>query len=172
MAWSTAARRSGLTLGEPRSTSETRDLETPARSATSRMVGRGAGCSPLTCIRGLRGVGWNDLPNELSSRPRPGRGADTLESGIRRRSLDIGRRRRNAVLVGTIHNIPILSNLLFGSRRSGDERQYVTGDGVRPVQPGVPGRPVPGVPLDARRGPGVLQREVELVGAVPVLRRP
>ena len=62
--------------------------------------------------------------------------------------------------------------LSFVSRRSGDERQHVTGDGVRPVQPGVPGRPVPGVPLDARRGAGVLQREVELVGAVPVRGRP
>src|ERR1051326_8624655 len=55
MARSTAARRSALTFGEPRSTSETRDLETPARSATSRMVGRGAGSSPLTGIGDLRG---------------------------------------------------------------------------------------------------------------------
>src|SRR5947209_14212253 len=46
MAWSTAARRSALTFGEPCSTRETRDLETPARSATSRMVGREADGSP------------------------------------------------------------------------------------------------------------------------------
>src|SRR5258705_9738179 len=103
MAWSTAALRSGLTFGEPRRTRETRDLETPARSATSRMVGRGAGCSPLTCIRGLRGDGWNDLPNELSSRPRSGPGADALEPGIRRRDLDRSRRPRDPLAVGTIH---------------------------------------------------------------------
>ena len=41
-----------------------------------------------------------------------------------------------------------------------------------PFSAGVPGRPVPGVPVDARRGAGVLQREVELVGAVAVRRRP
>ena len=57
------------------------------------------------------------------------------------------------------------------ARRSGNEHHHVTGHGVRPVQPGVPGRPVPGVPLDARPGPGVPQREVELVGPVPVRGR-
>src|SRR5436190_6011265 len=87
MAWSTSARRSGLTFGEPRSTSETRDLETPARSATSRMVGRRAGSSPLTGIGDLRGGRWNDLPNELSVFADP-------EAGSERKSasdLDISR---------------------------------------------------------------------------------
>src|SRR3954447_5108673 len=40
MARCTAARRSGLTLGEPRRTSDTNDFDTPARSATVWIVGR------------------------------------------------------------------------------------------------------------------------------------
>jgi len=35
--------RSGLTLGDPRSTSETSDFDTPARAATVWIVGRSAG---------------------------------------------------------------------------------------------------------------------------------
>jgi len=35
----TASRRAGLTLGEPRSTSDTSDLDTPARAATVSRVG-------------------------------------------------------------------------------------------------------------------------------------
>src|SRR5690349_8234257 len=72
MAWSTAARRSGLTLGEPRRTRETRDLETPARSATSRMVGRGAGCSPLTCIRASVVTVGTIYRTSLAHAPGPG----------------------------------------------------------------------------------------------------
>src|SRR5262249_23761187 len=91
---------------------------------------------------------------------------------IRRRgTLTLAGGRGILYVIGTIHRIPNPSNRLE-SRRSSDEHQHVTGDGVRPVQPGVPGRPVPGVPLDARRGPGVLQREVELVGSVQVRGRP
>src|SRR5258707_15236798 len=104
MAWSTAVRRAGLTFGEPRRTRETRDLETPARSATSRMVGRGAGCSPLTGILDLRDGCWNDLPNELSSFARPEAGSERAVAGerpgvarIRRRDLDIGRTARDSV---------------------------------------------------------------------------
>ena len=41
-----------------------------------------------------------------------------------------------------------------------------------PFSPEFQADPVPGVPVDARRGAGVLQREVELVGAVPVRGRP
>ena len=38
MACCTACRLPALTLGEPRSTSDTSDFDTPARSATVRMV--------------------------------------------------------------------------------------------------------------------------------------
>src|SRR5690242_12431601 len=81
MARSTAARRSALTFGEPRSTSETRDLETPARSATSRMVGRaaevlgGPGCLALAAIQTsvvAFGPYWNDLLRVSVAYRRPG----------------------------------------------------------------------------------------------------
>src|SRR5882672_7615476 len=98
MAWSTAARRAGLTFGEPRRTRETRDLETPARSATSRMVGRGAGSSPLTGIGDLRGGCWNDLPNEPSLFAHPKLGGE----GKAPSDLDITRPVRDSLPVGTI----------------------------------------------------------------------
>src|SRR5690242_21897704 len=81
MARSTAARRSALTFGEPRSTSETRDLETPARSATSRMVGRaaevlgGPGCPALAAIQTSVVAFvpyWNDLLRVSVAYRRPG----------------------------------------------------------------------------------------------------
>src|ERR1700712_4056506 len=44
IAWRTACSLASLTLGEPRSTNETSDFDTPARSATVLMVaGRGSG---------------------------------------------------------------------------------------------------------------------------------
>src|SRR5262245_57370505 len=48
-ATSTASRLSRLTVPAPRSTRETTDLETPARPATSRIVGGRSGCIDLSC---------------------------------------------------------------------------------------------------------------------------
>ena len=50
----TASRRPGLTFGEPRSTSDTSDLDTPARAATVSSVGlRSARAAPADVIPDL-----------------------------------------------------------------------------------------------------------------------
>src|SRR5918992_1217723 len=51
----TRRRLSSRTSGSPRMTSDTSDLETPARSATSRIVGRRGGPAAGSAMAGLRG---------------------------------------------------------------------------------------------------------------------
>src|SRR6185437_16938310 len=77
----TAARLAGLTLGELRSTRETRDLDTPARAATVSSVGRRpvGGAEPAGPVPGVAtsappssGRRWMPLERSNTTSARPG----------------------------------------------------------------------------------------------------
>ena len=81
------------------------------------------------------------------------------QKGAKSASLDFRRAFRTLHSVGTIH------------RRFAMTGTAPTRMEYDPFSADVPGRPVPGLPVDARRGAGLLQREMELVGAVALRRR-
>src|SRR5215218_8900249 len=80
----TRRRLSSRTSGSPRMTSDTSDLETPARSATSRMVGRRGGPATGSAMAGPRGR--RGLATEAG--PRDGR--DLLPAAVGGRALRRG----------------------------------------------------------------------------------
>src|SRR5258708_4560992 len=93
MAWSTAALRSGLTFGGPRSGL----LAVDWHPGPPRM---GVGTIYRTSL--AHSLAQRLGANALFAGERPGVGR------IRRRDLGIGRTARDSVYVGTIHEIPIL----------------------------------------------------------------